>query len=154
MKISTLHALAGTLAMLLIATFWLATITSELFMTTAAVVDVKHYIAIYGLVTLVILMGLTGGSGFIASKNRQGRLINHKKSRMRIIAVNGLIIMVPSAIFLNVKAAAGEFDIWFYGVQLLELAVGLVQLILMSSNFRAGLQLSSRRRTNTVSSKI
>ena len=147
MSKTIIHAAAGTLAMLLIATFWTSTLVSELFLSTSAVVAVKHYIAMYGLVGLVVLMAMTGGSGFALGKGRKGRLIEEKKKRMPLIGANGLLIMIPSAIFLNIKAADGAFDAWFYAVQVLELAVGVVQLTLIGKNFRAGLNLSGRLRT-------
>lgn len=132
--------------MLLIATFWTSTLVSELFLSTSAVRAVKHYIAMYGLGCLVVLMAMTGGSGFALGKGRKGRLIEEKKKRMPLIGANGLLIMIPSAIFLNIKAADGAFDTWFYAVQVLELAVGVVQLTLMGKNFRAGLRLAGRLR--------
>lgn len=146
MSKTVIHAAAGTLAMLLIATFWTSTLVSELFLSTSAVVAVKHYIAMYGLVCLVVSMAMTGGSGFALSKGRKGRLIEEKKKRMPLIGANGLLIMIPSAIFLSIKATNGAFDTWFYAVQVLELAVGVVQLTLMGKNFRAGLRLSGRLR--------
>ena len=141
---------AATLAMLLIATFWTSTLISELFLDTPAVVAVKHTIAVYGLVCLVVLMAMTGGSGAALGRGRTGRLVEEKKKRMPLIVANGVIIMIPSAIFLNVKATDGAFDTWFYGVQTLELAVGVVQLTLMGKNFRAGLRLSGRLRVTPV----
>lgn len=132
--------------MLLIATFWTSTLVSELFLSTSAVVAVKHHIAVYGLVCLVLSMAMTGGSGLALGKGRKGRLIEEKMKRMPFIGANGLLIMIPSAIFLNIKAGDGAFDTWFYAVQVLELAVGVVQLTLMGKNFRAGLRLSGRLR--------
>jgi Na+/H+ antiporter NhaA len=150
MRKTVIHAIAGTSAMLLIATFWTSTLASELFLDMSAVVAVKHYIVRYGLVCLVVLMAITGGSGFALAKGRQGRLIEEKKKRMPFIAANGLLIMIPCAIVLNIKAADGAFDSWFYAVQVLELAVGLVQLTLMGKNFRAGLRLSGRLRAQPL----
>ncbi|MEX0447190.1 hypothetical protein [Xenorhabdus sp. SGI246] len=118
-------------------------------MDTTAVVVVKHSIAFYGLVSLAILMAMTGGSGFSLSKNRKGRLIDEKKKRMSVIGINGLLAMIPAAIFLNIRASEGIFDIWFYTVQALELVIGFVQLTLMSRNFQAGLRLTGRLRVKT-----
>ena len=53
--------------------------------------------------------------------------------------------MIPSALFLNYKAAAGEFDVSFYAVQLVELVVGAVQITLMGMNFRDGLRLAAKQ---------
>ncbi|MEY2336132.1 hypothetical protein [Acidithiobacillus ferrianus] len=139
------HALAGTTAMLIITSFWMSTLVSELFMDHAAVAAVKQGI-VYGLFLLVPCLAATGGSGFMLGKSRKGRLLDQKKKRMRIIAANGLLVMIPSALFLNAKAASGEFDVAFYAVQLVELVVGVVQLTLMGRNFRDGLRLATGHR--------
>lgn len=140
---SILHAIAGTSAMLIIAGFWSATLVSEIFLDAAAVAAVKHGI-VYGLFVLVPFLAATGGSGFALSKSRQGMLVDRKRKRMAVIAGNGLLVMVPAALFLSSKAAAAEFDSMFYTVQLLELVVGVVQLTLMGMNFRDGRKLAGK----------
>lgn len=147
MNKTSLHAAAGTLALLLVASFWTATLVSELFLDSTAVVAVKRAIASYGLAGLVIAMGATGGTGFALGKAHQGRLIDEKKQRMPLIGANGLLVMIPAALFLAHKAGAGEFDRVFYAVQALELAVGAIQLTLLGRNFLAGLRLAGRLRT-------
>jgi hypothetical protein len=67
---------------------------------------------------------------------------------MSIIAGNGLLILVPSAFYLASKAAAGDFDAWFYGVQALELAAGATNIALMALNVRDGLRLGGRLGTS------
>jgi hypothetical protein len=139
-----IHAIAGTTAMLIIASFWLSTLVSEVFLGHAAVAAVKHVI-VYGLFLLVAFMAATGGSGFALSKTRKkGWLLDQKKKRMAIIGTNGLLVMIPAAIFLNGKAAADEFDALFYAVQAVELIFGIVQITLMSMNFRDGLKLAGK----------
>ena len=69
---------------------------------------------------------------------------------MPIIAMNGFLIMIPSALFLNDKAANGEFDNWFYMVQTIELIVGAIQITLLGLSFRDGLKLSGRLRSNSL----
>lgn len=143
---SVFHAMAGTIAILIVATFWISTVVSELFLGQSAVIIVKHSIVIYGLIPLVFMMALIGRSGFSLSRTRKGRLLNDKKKRMLLIALNGFLIMIPSALFLDYKAASNEFDAFFYGIQILELAMGIIQLTLMVINFRTGLRLSGRLR--------
>lgn len=53
-----------------------------------------------------------------------------RKGLTLIIAANGLIILLPSAIFLDQWTAAGSFDSTFY----IELLAGFVILILMGLN--------------------
>lgn len=148
MRKSVFHGVVGAAAMLTIATFWTSTLVSELFLGHDAVVAVKHAIAHYGLITLVLLMASTGASGFAFSKGRSGRLIERKKKRMPFLALNAALVMIPSALFLNYKAGLGDFDTTFYTVQVLELAVGLVQLTLLGMSFRDGLTLAGRLRAN------
>jgi hypothetical protein len=154
MNKSIFHAVASTMAMWIIAAFWTSTLVSELFFGHGAITAVKHSIVAYGLIPLVLMMALTGWSGFSLSKGRKGRLLDDKKKRMPFIALNGLLIMIPAALFLDHKAASGEFDATFYGVQVLELAVGIIQLALMAMNFRAGLKLAGRLRSAPRQEKI
>jgi hypothetical protein len=142
------HAVAGSTAMLVIACFWTSTLISELFLDHAAVAAVKHAI-VYGLFLLVPCLAVTGGSGFALSKTRSGLLLDQKKKRMAVIAANGVLLLIPAAILLNSKAAAGELDALFYSVQVVELIVGIAQLTLMGMNFRDGLRLAGKSRSQT-----
>ncbi|MCC7098840.1 MAG: hypothetical protein IT500_04555, partial [Rubrivivax sp.] len=71
---SKLHAAFGAMALLCIATFWVSTVVSELFMEPAAVAAVKNAI-LAGMWLLVPAMAATGGSGFALAKGRSGRLV-------------------------------------------------------------------------------
>ena len=149
---SVIHASAGALAMLMVVTFWMSTLLSEVFMGQDAIATVKHTIAFYGLIPLVMLMAGTGGSGFALAKGRKGRLVDGKKKRMPKIGAIGLLVMIPCALFLNSKAAVGEFDTTFYVAQILELAVGALQLTLLGMSFRDGLKLAGRLRASPARS--
>lgn len=63
---------------------------------------------------------------------------------MPIIAANGIMILIPSALFLSYRATSGAFDAMFYAVQALELLAGAVNLTLIAMNMRDGLKLSGR----------
>jgi hypothetical protein len=135
------HLIAGLLATLIIATFFLSTVLVELFGSHEAVATVKRLIVLPGLFILVPAIAATGGSGFYLSKSRQGRLVDLKKKRMPFIAANGLLVLIPCAIFLNRWAAAGAFDTTFYMAQALELFAGAINLTLMGMNIRDGMRL-------------
>jgi len=137
------HPVAGTLAFLTIATFWLATALSELFAAPASVAAVKLAIP-WGFLLLVPALAAAGGSGFALAQGGRRGLIGAKLKRMPLIAANGILILVPSALFLAAKASAGEFDGSFYAVQALELAAGAVNITLLGLNMRDGLQMSGR----------
>ena len=107
---------------------------------------VTALIVMPGLFILVPAIAATGASGFFLSKSRQGRLVEIKKRRMPFIAANGLVVLIPCAIFLNRWASAGTFDSTFYLVQSLELLAGVVNLTLMGLNIIDGLKMSGRFR--------
>ncbi|MEW5942837.1 MAG: hypothetical protein AB1710_03165 [Pseudomonadota bacterium] len=131
--------------MLTILGFWMSTAISELFLSQEAIVAVKQAI-LYGMAVLIPAMAASGGSGSSLASGRSGHLVESKKMRMRIIAANGLLIMVPAAFFLFRKASVGEFDAVFHVVQAVELLMGVAQLLLMGLNFRDGLKLAGRLR--------
>lgn len=147
--LSRVHAIAGTMAMVIIASFWSSTLVSELFLDYAAVASVKQTI-VYGFFLLVPCMAATGGTGFKLSKTRIGAVVGQKRKRMAIIGANGLLLMIPLALFLNGKAMAEEFDTAFNAAQLVELTIGAVQLTFIGLNFRDGLRLTGKLRSSAA----
>jgi hypothetical protein len=135
----TIHPLAGALAILTIATFWLSTSLSELFASQATVTAVKIAIP-WGFLVLIPAIAAAGGSGIALAKGRRAGPIGAKAKRMPIIAANGILVLIPSALFLASKAKAGEFDAAFNAVQALELAAGATNIALLGFNMRDGLK--------------
>jgi hypothetical protein len=76
-----------------------------------------------------------------------------KRRRMPFIALNGILILVPSAFFLATRAEAGDFDLAFYLVQGVELTAGATNIALMSLNLRDGFALTRKRRSRTSSTR-
>ena len=142
---SRAHAVFGSIAMLCIFLFWTSTLVSELFLTQAEIVAVKGLI-LQAMWILIPAMVATGGSGFLLARGRAGRLVESKKKRMPLIALNGLLVLLPSAMYLHSKAQAGAFDTSFYIVQAVELAAGALNLWLLSKNMYDGLKLAGRLR--------
>ncbi len=140
-----LHPVAGTLALLTIATFWFSTALTELFASEAIVAAVKTAIP-WGFLLLISALAAAAGSGLTLAKGRQASLIGAKIKRMPWIAANGLLVLIPSALFLAFKAKAAEFDARFYAVQVLELAVGAANITLLGLNMRDGLKMKGRLR--------
>ena len=138
-----IHPLAGALALLTIATFWLSTVLTELFAPQAVVVAVKSAIP-WGFLLLIPALMVTGGSGFALAKERRGGLVGTKIKRMPLIAGNGLLVLIPSALFLAFKAKDGAFDGVFYAVQALELVAGATNIVLLGLNMRDGLRMKGR----------
>lgn len=144
-----IHPLAGGLALLSIGTFWLSTALSELFASQATVVVVKSAIP-WGFMLLIPTLAVAGGSGFALAKGRRTGLVGTKLKRMPLIAANGIVILIPSALYLASKAGVGEFDSSFYTVQALELVAGATNIVLLGLNMRDGLKMKGRFRRRSV----
>ena len=140
-----IHPVAGAVAITTIATFWLSTALTELFASHAIVTLVKTAIP-WGFLLLIPALMAAGGSGFALAKGRRARLVGGKFKRMPLIAANGILVLIPSALFLASKARAAEFDTAFYAVQALELAAGAANITLLSLNMRDGLKMKGRLR--------
>lgn len=141
-----IHFLCAFIATLCIATFFTSTVIVELLGTDENIARVKELIVMPGLFVLIPAIAVTGGTGFSLGRNRKGRLLETKKRRMPIIGANGLLILLPAAIFLDQWASSGVFDMKFYVVQGAELIAGAVNLTLMGMNIRDGLKMSGRFR--------
>src|SRR5574337_1603885 len=140
-----IHPAAGALALATITTFWLSTALSELFGSQATIATVKTAIP-WGFLILIPALAATGGSGFALASGRRSGLLGAKLRRMPLIAANGVLILIPAALFLASKAKAAEFDAVFYAVQALELAAGAVNMTLLALNMRDGLKMRGRLR--------
>uniref|UniRef100_UPI00333FB14A hypothetical protein n=1 Tax=Castellaniella defragrans TaxID=75697 RepID=UPI00333FB14A len=138
------HAVAAVLALSCITVFWVSTVIAELFLSTAAVTQVKLAIA-YALLGFIPAMIAMGASGFAMGGNSPHPLLAVKRRRMPFIGGIGLLVLAPAAIFLSARAQAGSFDTIFYSVQALELIAGALNLTLIGLNFRDGLRLRRRQ---------
>ncbi len=138
-----IHALAGVIAFLTILTFWVSTAYTELFGTPQSIAAVKSMI-LKGMFVLIPAMIIAGGSGMVLGGKRVDAKAVAKKRRMPFIALNGLLILLPAAFYLESKAAVGVFDTRFYLVQVVELMAGAVNLTLLGLNIRDGLTMTGR----------
>ena len=142
--IKLIHFAAALTATLCIALFFSSTIIVELLGSYDSITTIKSLIVSPGLFILVPAIAITGASGFALAKSRSGRLIKSKMLRMPFIGLNGILVLLPSAIFLDIWAASGNFDTRFYLVQGIELIAGIINLVLMGMNMRDGLKLSGK----------
>jgi len=138
-----IHPVAGTIALLCICAFWLSTAAAEAFGTHAMIVAVKTAIP-WGFIILIPALASAGMSGVRLTKNKGSVLARGKLRRMPFIALNGLLILIPSALYLASAARAGSFDNAFIAVQSIELIAGAVNIALLGLNFRDGLRLGKR----------
>jgi hypothetical protein len=138
-----IHPIAGVVAFLTILTFWTSTVIAESFLPVDAVIAVKQAIP-WGLLLLIPALAITGASGFRLGGGSTDPRVLSKKRRMPFIAANGILILIPAALELSALAAQRDFGSLFYAIQAVELAAGLVNLVLMSLNIRDGLRLTAR----------
>ena len=145
--IKLIHPIAGAVAVATIATFWLSTALSELFGSHELITSVKTAIP-WGFLLLIPALAAAQSSGVILAKGRRAGLIGAKFKRMPFIVANGILVLMPSALFLAAKARAAEFDGTFYAVQALELLAGATNITLLGLNMRDGLKMKGwfRRR--------
>jgi len=141
-----IHRVAAITAFLCIVTFFISTAIVELWGALEVVTKVKSYIVMPGLFILVPSIALAGGTGFLLSKNRKGNVVARKKKRMPFIALNGMFILLPAAITLNIWASQGIFDTAFYSIQAIELIAGAINIALMILSIRDGRRMTARKR--------
>ena len=120
-----------------------ATVLSEVFGSRELIVAVKSAIP-WGLLLLLPAMAAAGGSGFKLTGGRRAGLSAAKAKRMALIAANGILVLIPSALFLASKASTSAFDASFYAVQALELLAGAANLTLLVLNMRDGLRMTGK----------
>lgn len=141
-----LHRFAAAIAIACMATFFSATVLVELFGSVESISMMKRLIVWPGLLILVPSIAFTGASGFALARGRSGALVSRKRKRMPFIGMNGIMILIPCAVLLNLWASAGVLDTRFYVVQAIELIAGAVNLTLMALNMRDGFRIRGRFR--------
>lgn len=151
-----IHRAAATVALFCIATFCTSTLLIEVLASHERVAALKSFILMPGIPILVLAMAITGGTGISLAKSRKGQLVEAKRKRMTFIAANGILILIPCAIFLDRFASAQTFDSAFYSFQTLEIIAEFIALTLMSANIRDGFKLSGRirRKPRTTENKL
>ena len=140
-----IHPIAGFVGFLTILCFWTSTLLAELSGDAAAILAVKTGI-LWGMIVLVPSLAIAGATGFRLAGPKPAGLSKAKQRRMPVIAVNGLLILVPCAIVLQRLAFSGTYTPAFYAVQAVELLAGAVNLTLIGLNIRDGLRMTKRRR--------
>ena len=138
------HPIAGTIALLTILVFWTSSLAVKISGSVPAIVAVKTAIP-WGLLLLVPALAVTGASGSRLGRGRSDRRVSTKRRRMPFIAANGLLVLIPCALYLAWKAQSGTLDAAFHTVQVVELVAGASNLVLMALNLRDGWALTHRR---------
>lgn len=142
------HIIATVIAIMTIAIFFASSLIAEIIGHDHTIQRVKKGI-LYGLPILIVsmpILGLTGKK--LAGKRRDPKLLI-KMLRMKFIAMNGAILILL-AIFLYYRATYEGIDHIFLIVQIIELTIGAINLVLIASNIRSGLQLTKARSNRTI----
>jgi hypothetical protein len=143
------HAVAGVIAFAVIVRFLASSVAVELFGDARAVAAVKANI-VTCLFILVPALIAAGATGYLLTGNNPQGLAARKLRRMKMAAPNGILVLIPAALFLSWKAEAGEFDTLFAIVQAIEYLAGSLNVVLLGLNIRDGLRMSGRLRGRSV----
>ncbi|WP_313114355.1 hypothetical protein [Aequorivita sediminis] len=142
-KIVIVHIMATVIAGFTISCFFSFSLIAEILGEDFFIKQVKTGI-LYCLPILVVTMPMLALSGKKLSENSQNPIVNKKLKRMKLIALNG-VILISLAIYLYYHATYKSIDNTFLYVQVLELVIGALNLGLIVMNINSGLKLSGRR---------
>ncbi|HST63240.1 MAG TPA: hypothetical protein VLK84_31305 [Longimicrobium sp.] len=139
-----LHAAASTLGLVIITTFFLSSLIAEIAGDRETIVRVKTAI-VYALFALVPVMAAAGASGNRLAGTSHAPVILRKMRRMKLVAINAAVVLIPCAITLFWMASHGRFGWQFAAVQGMELIAGAANIILLGLNLRDGLGMRAAR---------
>ncbi|MFD0714676.1 hypothetical protein [Paenibacillus sp. GCM10027626] len=138
------HKTSALLAFILILSFQISTVVFEALGDHDIIATVKRLI-LYGFFVLIPLLLIAEISGRSLAGGAEHPLILKKKQRMRLIGINAIIILIPSAVVLYLWSNAGYWGNWFVTVQVLEIMSGITIVSLMGLNIRDGIKLRTLR---------
>ncbi|CAI3952924.1 MULTISPECIES: hypothetical protein [Commensalibacter] len=142
--LSLIHRITGVMALVILLIFWLSTVTSELIGNIDYIKSVKFLIP-YGFFILIPALVATGGTGFNIAGKINNKTASNKKKRMSLIALNGLCILIPCALYLRYLAVHEQFNSIFLIVQMIELIAGGVNIVMLILNVKAGIILTKNK---------
>lgn len=137
-----IHLAATMVAVLTISTFFFSSLFAEIHGGEMWIRVVKKGI-IYALPLLLFAMPAMAITGNNLAGNSKQSLIIMKQRRMKWIMLNGMLL-TSLAVFLYYRSNFQTIDAAFFFAQVAELAFGMVNLILIGMNIKAGLRLSGR----------
>ncbi len=143
-----LHIMATAIAVVTIASFFSFSLVAEILGDEVLIKQVKTAI-VFCLPIMIVTMPILGLSGKKLAGSSNGPLIVTKMNRMKLIAANG-IILILLAIYLYYHAVFKTINNTFLYVQIIELCMGAFNLILIAANIKSGMKLSSRKRKNSL----
>jgi hypothetical protein len=139
-----IHIAATIIAAITIGTFFLSSVVAEIDGNETFIREVKERI-LFTLPVLLMAMPAIGITGNKLAGNSQSPQVKTKQRRMKFVFVNGLTLIILAS-FLYYHSHYKTIDTVFMVAQLVELVLGLTNLVLISLNIKSGLQLSGRIR--------
>ena len=137
------HLVSAVLTAATLAQFLVSVMVVGAFGNYAALLLVRHYVAL-GQALLIPALLVTVFTGLGLATGRRSALVQAKMRRMTVVTLLLVILAAPAAVFLDMKASAGAFDQTFVLVQFGELMVLGMCLLLLGRNIRDGMRLSGR----------
>lgn len=147
-----IHPMAGVITMLTTVALLASTILSETFGDSTTIVFVKM-MNLWGFLVLIPALIIIGGSGFVLAKGQNYGAISAKSKRMKIIVINGFLVLFPCALILALTSEPNDLGTSFYAVQAVELIASLINLFLLGLNMRDGMSLTQWKRKDFLSPK-
>jgi hypothetical protein len=141
-----IHIIATIIAATAITSFFISSLAAEINGSETTIRKVKEVI-LYFLPVLLVAMPALGITGNILAGKSLDPIVLAKKRRMKIVFVNGLIL-ITLACFLYYRSHYQTIDSIFLTAQLTEFALGLTNLTLIGLNVKSGFQLSGSLKRN------
>lgn len=139
-KILKFHIVGSLIAVITVGIFFSSSLVSEFNQQIDFTFQIKKGI-FYSLPILLITMPMIGVTGNILAGNSNHPLILEKKKRMRLIGING-VLLITMACLLFYWAKNSMYGQAFTIIQVVELLLGFSNLILLIKNFLTGRKLS------------
>jgi hypothetical protein len=132
-------------ALALIMTFLILTTVTELIGTAGDVHIVRQWI-VFGLPVLIGCLATAALSGRRLARNSRAAVIRRKQRRMQIVALAGILVLVPCALILDDLTASASAGGVVTALEITEILAGALNLTLLALNFRDGRRLTRPRK--------
>jgi hypothetical protein len=139
------HLAAAVGALALIMTFLILTTVTELIGTAGDVHIVRQWI-VFGLPVLIGCLATAALSGRRLARNSRAAVIRRKQRRMQIVALAGILVLVPCALILDDLTASASAGGVVTALEITEILAGALNLTLLALNFRDGRRLTRPRK--------
>ena len=140
--VKKLHKIAGTLALLVILTFFSFSLYAELARDLQLIRMVKTGI-LYGILLLFVIMPAVVVSGKKSAGTTTSPIVGRKLKRMKLIAADALILIVLAMVLYH-RAVNNMIDQTFVAIQLIEFVFGLLNAVFLILMIRDGRILSGK----------